>query len=204
MRSVYVRHDRVTQLNLQFPDVRGFEKLLRCAARRRRRTRHEPTAARAPVPEPHTSGCFGLVAATRLTRARAASGGGSGRGRRLVGASSGAVLHPRGVLDDIRPSRASSPGRAGDGLGGRRGDAWSRNTRGWRPYFVLLAIVTLGRWMMGNAFRRPYAKGTDKLSIVTLTLFASLFSAAFTGTGSTQAGRRPASRYFMAWCPSSS
>jgi hypothetical protein len=49
-----------------------------------------------------------------------------------------------------------------------------------RPYFVLLAIVTLGRWMMGNLFDVPYSKGTDKLSIVTLTLFASLFSAAFT------------------------
>ena len=49
-----------------------------------------------------------------------------------------------------------------------------------RPYFVLLAIVTIGRWMMGNVFDVPYAKGTDKLSIVTLTLFASLFSAAFT------------------------
>ena len=49
-----------------------------------------------------------------------------------------------------------------------------------RPYFVMLAIVTLGRWMMGNVFDVPYSRGTDKLSIVTLTLFASLFSAAFT------------------------
>jgi hypothetical protein len=49
-----------------------------------------------------------------------------------------------------------------------------------RPYFVLLAIVTVGRWLMGTAFAVPYEKGTHVLSIVTLTLFASLFSAAFT------------------------
>jgi len=49
-----------------------------------------------------------------------------------------------------------------------------------RPYFVLLAIVTVGRWLMGTAFAVPYQKGTNVLSIVTLTLFASIFSAAFT------------------------
>ena len=49
-----------------------------------------------------------------------------------------------------------------------------------RPYFVLLAIVTVGRWLMGTAFAVPYDKGTHVLSIVTLTLFASIFSAAFT------------------------
>ena len=49
-----------------------------------------------------------------------------------------------------------------------------------RPYFVLLAIVTVGRWLMGTAFAVPYEKGTNILSIVTLTLFASIFSAAFT------------------------
>ncbi len=53
-------------------------------------------------------------------------------------------------------------------------------TRLARPYFVMLAIVTLGRWLMGAAFGVPYAKGTHVLSIVTLTLFASIFSAAFT------------------------
>ncbi len=52
-------------------------------------------------------------------------------------------------------------------------------TRLARPFFVLLAIVTLGRWLMGNAFHVPYEKGTNALSIVTLTLFASIFSAAF-------------------------
>lgn len=49
-----------------------------------------------------------------------------------------------------------------------------------RPYFVMLAIVTVGRWLMGTAFGVPYDKGTSVLSIVTLTLFASIFSAAFT------------------------
>ena len=53
-------------------------------------------------------------------------------------------------------------------------------TRLARPYFVLLAIVAVGRWLMGNAFHVPYEKGTWYLSIVTLTMFASIFSAAFT------------------------
>jgi hypothetical protein len=48
-----------------------------------------------------------------------------------------------------------------------------------RPFFVMLAIVTLGRWLMGTAFAVPYDKGTSVLSIVTLTLFASLVSAVF-------------------------
>jgi hypothetical protein len=48
-----------------------------------------------------------------------------------------------------------------------------------RPFFVMLGIVTVGRWLMGTAFGVPYEKGTNTLSIVTLTLFASLFSAAF-------------------------
>lgn len=53
-------------------------------------------------------------------------------------------------------------------------------TRLARPYFVMLAIVTVGRWLMGTAFGVPYEQGTSILSIVTLTLFASIFSAAFT------------------------
>ena len=52
-------------------------------------------------------------------------------------------------------------------------------TRLARPYFVLLLIVTVGRWLMGTAFGVPYDKGTNVLSIVTLTLFASIFSTAF-------------------------
>ena len=52
-------------------------------------------------------------------------------------------------------------------------------TRLARPFFVLLTIVTIGRWLTGNLFHVPYEKGTHALSIVTLTIFASLFSAAF-------------------------
>ena len=55
----------------------------------------------------------------------------------------------------------------------------AENLRLARLYFVILAIVAGGRWFM-SLQGVPYAKGTDKLSIVTLTLFASLFSAAFT------------------------
>lgn len=46
-----------------------------------------------------------------------------------------------------------------------------------RLYFVLLAIVTAGRWFV--SFRAPYEAATDKISIVVTTLFASLFYAAF-------------------------
>ena len=42
-------------------------------------------------------------------------------------------------------------------------------TRLARPYFVILAIVTVGRWAMGNVFHVPFEKGTSVLSIVTLT-----------------------------------
>ncbi len=52
-------------------------------------------------------------------------------------------------------------------------------TRLARPFFVMLAIVTVGRWLLGTAFHVPYEKGTHGLSIVTLTLFASLLSTAF-------------------------
>jgi len=48
-----------------------------------------------------------------------------------------------------------------------------------RPYFVLLAIVTAGRWLLGNAFHVPYEKGTFYFSLVTLTIMASLFSPVF-------------------------
>lgn len=46
-----------------------------------------------------------------------------------------------------------------------------------RPFFVLLAIVTAGRWIL--SFRKPYEVGTDKMSIVILTVFASIFYGAF-------------------------
>ena len=49
-----------------------------------------------------------------------------------------------------------------------------------RPFFVMLGIVTVGRWLQGTAFGVPYEKGTHVFSLVTLCLFASLFSAVFT------------------------
>jgi len=52
-------------------------------------------------------------------------------------------------------------------------------TRLARPFFVMLGIVAVGRWLMGTVFAVPYATGTSVLSIVTLTLFASLLSAVF-------------------------
>jgi hypothetical protein len=47
-----------------------------------------------------------------------------------------------------------------------------------RPFFVMLAIVTTGRWLLG-AFHVPYDRGTSAMSIVTLTLFASILSTVF-------------------------
>jgi hypothetical protein len=48
-----------------------------------------------------------------------------------------------------------------------------------RLYLLILAIVTVGRWTLG--FRQvPYEQGTHFFSIVTITLFASVFYAAFT------------------------
>jgi hypothetical protein len=49
-----------------------------------------------------------------------------------------------------------------------------------RPFFVLLAIVTVGRWLQGTVFHVPYERGTGVFSIVTLTLMAALFSALYT------------------------
>jgi hypothetical protein len=47
-----------------------------------------------------------------------------------------------------------------------------------RLYFLLLVLVTIGRWTLG--FQHvPYEKATDKMSIVILTLFASIFYGAF-------------------------
>jgi hypothetical protein len=53
----------------------------------------------------------------------------------------------------------------------------AENLRLARLFFLLLAIVTAGRWYL--SFRVPYEVGTDKLSIVILTIFASLFYTAF-------------------------
>jgi hypothetical protein len=48
-----------------------------------------------------------------------------------------------------------------------------------RPFFVMLAIVTIGRWLMGTVFPVPYERGTAVFSIVTLTLLSSLLSTVF-------------------------
>jgi hypothetical protein len=48
-----------------------------------------------------------------------------------------------------------------------------------RPFLVMLAIVTVGRWLQGTVFHVEYQRGTAVFSIVTLTLMASLFSVAF-------------------------
>jgi hypothetical protein len=54
----------------------------------------------------------------------------------------------------------------------------AENLRLARPYFVILAIVAGGRWVM-SLEGVPYAKGTDKLSIVIITLLSSIFYGAF-------------------------
>jgi len=48
-----------------------------------------------------------------------------------------------------------------------------------RLFFVLLVLVTTGRWLMGT-FGVPYEKGHHIFSIVILTTFACLFYGAFT------------------------
>jgi hypothetical protein len=55
----------------------------------------------------------------------------------------------------------------------------AENLRLARPYLIMLAIVTVGRWGLGF-YDVPYEKGTGRLSIVNLTIFASLFYGAFT------------------------
>jgi len=47
-----------------------------------------------------------------------------------------------------------------------------------RLYLVLLAIVTLGRWLMGT-FGVPYERGHHVFSLVTLSVFGVLFYGAF-------------------------
>jgi hypothetical protein len=54
----------------------------------------------------------------------------------------------------------------------------AENLRLARLYLVILAIVTSARWGM-SLFGIPYERGTDKVSIVIVTLFSSLFYAAF-------------------------
>jgi len=47
-----------------------------------------------------------------------------------------------------------------------------------RLYLLLLALVTVGRWLFGT-FHVPYEKGHHVFSIVILTVYASLFYGAF-------------------------
>ena len=54
----------------------------------------------------------------------------------------------------------------------------AENLRLARLYFVILAIVAGGRWFM-SLQGVPYAKGTDKMSIVIVTLLSSIFYGAF-------------------------
>ena len=49
-----------------------------------------------------------------------------------------------------------------------------------RPFFVLLAIFTVARWLLSTVFAVPYERGTWLFSIVLLTIMASLFSTAYT------------------------
>jgi hypothetical protein len=54
----------------------------------------------------------------------------------------------------------------------------TENLKLLRPYFVMLAVVTVGRWLLG-VFAVPYEKGTGVFSIVTLTIYASAFYGIF-------------------------
>jgi len=53
-------------------------------------------------------------------------------------------------------------------------DAW----RVGRPYFLLLAVFAVGRWLMG-AFGVPYERGQHVFSIVILTYLSALYYGAF-------------------------
>jgi hypothetical protein len=48
-----------------------------------------------------------------------------------------------------------------------------------RLYFVLLALVATGRWLMGTAFKVPYDRGNPVFTIVTLTVLSAIFYGAF-------------------------
>jgi hypothetical protein len=52
------------------------------------------------------------------------------------------------------------------------------NLRLARPYFILLGIVTLGRWLQGS-FGVPYDRGHHVFSIVILTAYSTIFYGAF-------------------------
>ena len=46
-----------------------------------------------------------------------------------------------------------------------------------RPYFVLLAIFTIGRWIVG--LKLPYPQGSPIFSLVILTILSCLYFSAF-------------------------
>jgi hypothetical protein len=54
----------------------------------------------------------------------------------------------------------------------------AENLRLARLYLLLLAIVTVGRWLQG-VFKVPYEKGHHVFSIMILTLMAAIFYGAF-------------------------
>jgi hypothetical protein len=55
----------------------------------------------------------------------------------------------------------------------------SENWRLSRFYLLLLLIVTIGRWVVGNVLRTPYELGTHTFSLVTFALASSIFYGAF-------------------------
>ena len=70
-----------------------------------------------------------------------------------------------------------------------------------RPFFVMLAIVTVGRWLMGTAFARAVRDGHARLQhrhadALRLAVLGGLHAAAGSAGGSPQAA--VASRMFMA------
>src|SRR5207247_10439425 len=93
--------------------------------------------------------------------------------------------------DHPEPPRRPRGLRAGPGQPGRRQrprlglrevEDMAEHLKLARLYLLILAIVTVGRWSLG--FRHvPYAQGTDKRSIVMMTLFASVFYAPSTLRG---------------------
>ena len=48
-----------------------------------------------------------------------------------------------------------------------------------RVYLVLLALLTIGRFVLGNVSGVPFEKGSDKMSIVIVTIVSSILYAAF-------------------------
>jgi hypothetical protein len=58
-------------------------------------------------------------------------------------------------------------------------EAMAQYLRLARPYFLLLALFTIGRWLMGTTFKQPYDRGNPVFSIVTLTALSAIYYGAF-------------------------